>query len=387
MADANPAPVIAGPAPVAGPAPAAIPAAPVPIRLEQVKLPEFHGTKHKDAITARQIISRVNEAQAASGWTDEQTFAHFKMSLRGEALGWVDFTMSMVPRAQKTWTFIEPLFKTEFADEQDDRAIVDQITDIKFTRQDNVRTYTSKVHQTMLTLESLLVNTPPEPLGGFPDVMNRNQYLELANKAQLQVMEGVRLLLWKAGLPSDLKAVVSQQKPATMADAFKVANAQFKLREAVPVNEVHTHLETEDADTSSNHVQAVYNGGFRPKNPNSSTGGFRSNNFNSGQRRQNNQQGNSGNSSTFRTPQNQQRKPTSSNNGSKYCIFCQFQGHDQDECRKRKAAGKPCRTARGKSYFPQGEKATVGSVDPQGGHEEGVSYIASSVNQDFQARV
>ena len=99
------------------------PAGQLNLKIEQSKLPVFYGIKTKDTITAAHMIDRVTALQATNAWSDADTYHHFSLALQGTAQEWLRMQNSLADNPAKTWTYIMPLFRENFATQEDDFAL------------------------------------------------------------------------------------------------------------------------------------------------------------------------------------------------------------------------------------------------------------------------
>ena len=55
------------------------------------EIPIFHGDEIKDEVTPAWMYESVEQAREKFNWSDEETAAQFKQSIRGKAKDWLDF--------------------------------------------------------------------------------------------------------------------------------------------------------------------------------------------------------------------------------------------------------------------------------------------------------
>ena len=57
-------------------------AQPVNLKIENVKIPDFHGVPSKDSTTAQSLIQRINNLSQANNWDTTIAFHHFAIALK-----------------------------------------------------------------------------------------------------------------------------------------------------------------------------------------------------------------------------------------------------------------------------------------------------------------
>jgi len=319
---------------------AAGPAGQLNLKIEQNKLPVFYGQKNKDTITAAHMISRVKSLIQANGWTPEQAYNNFALALQGAAQEWFRSLELLADDHQKTWEFIEPKFRSVFATQEDDSALLDQLANFAMKSTDDVVTYSNRVHR---IIEIINTNCPAPPaLPAAADANGVHTAEEIAAHdmaVQKSVIRYVALQIFRAGLPKDLRAAVSQQKPETYAQAFDIAKDQDMIRRSSQKPSILPVEEDPEIDA----IQP----NFRPQRPlfQQQSGNNWNNRSNSNNRQQQQQK-----------PQQRQNKGpgnNASNNSGIVCSYCRIPNHHQDDCRKRIAANKPCIGANGRPYWPK----------------------------------
>jgi hypothetical protein len=127
----------------------------VTMKTEVVKLPDFYGDPSKDTITALEFMARINKCQVTNEWNDITTFSYFRLALRGQADKWLSSVvrhLQLTP-AQKTWTRIRPMFKTEFAAFSDDKLIIDGLANLSHRHGENPRMFFSRLEELIYVLK------------------------------------------------------------------------------------------------------------------------------------------------------------------------------------------------------------------------------------------
>ena len=323
------------------------PAGQLNLKIEQSKLPVFYGIKTKDTITAAHMIDRVTALQATNAWSDADTYHHFSLALQGTAQEWLRTQNSLGDNPAKTWTYIMPLFRANFATQEDDFALLDQLRSVAMRSQETVTDYGNRVHRITELLTDKF-NRPPRAAAAAANGQYTDAEVDAIELAmERAVFKFMALQVFRAGLPKDLRAVVSQQKPATFARAFELARDQAQIRDST---KAISAIEEDEPQ-----VEAVQ---FRPqtqrqnwnRKPNNSGGNYST--YNRQQQQQPRPPYNS-NTTSYRGPGN------NSNNNKIICVYCKKQNHHQDQCRKRITDKQPCVSSNGKPYWPR----TVNAVD------------------------
>jgi len=359
MAEANPvAPALAG--------------RDIQLKIEHAKIPEFYGQAGKDNITAQHVIYRVDDLMGANGWSEKVAFKHFSLSLRGSANEWLRTLMHLHPNYTENWTWVKPLFRKEFALEQDDKALLDQFAQISMKSTENVRDYLSRLDRMMTMMEDSYQAPATIASPADQDPANRiytaNDMVNQTIATYKDAFKFILLHMFRSGLPQSLKTAVSQKDPKNIMDAYTVANTQFKLEQdkVSKIQEVSTPSEEVDA-IRPQPQQPFRQNNFRPQRPNNwnnRTGGTGqatgANGYGNGNANRSGYQGNN----SYRNKQ--------------ICVYCKIPGHRQEDCRRRISDNKPCLTAAGKPYWPK----KVSEINNEG-H---ISDIISQQDQGFQFR-
>ncbi len=127
----------------------------VTMKTEVVKLPDFYGDPAKDTVTALEFMARIDECQITNEWNDITTFSYFLLALRSQADKWLSSVvrhLQLTP-AQKTWTRIRPMFKTEFAAFSDDKLIIDGLAKLSHRPGENPRMFFSRLEELIFVLK------------------------------------------------------------------------------------------------------------------------------------------------------------------------------------------------------------------------------------------
>jgi hypothetical protein len=111
----------------------------VMMKTEVVKLPDFYGEPSKDTITVLEFMARIDECQVTNEWNDITTFSFFRLALQGQADKWLSSIVRhlQLAAAQKTWTCIRPVFKSEFATFSDGKLIIDGLARLSYRPNEN----------------------------------------------------------------------------------------------------------------------------------------------------------------------------------------------------------------------------------------------------------
>ena len=117
------------------PAPAA---QPVNLKIENVKIPDFHGIPSKDSTTAQSLIQRINNLSAANNWEMSVAYHQFAIALKPKAQKWLEWQSFCADDVVETWEWIEPRFRKEFATKSDDANILDQLAHLKMKNDEDI---------------------------------------------------------------------------------------------------------------------------------------------------------------------------------------------------------------------------------------------------------
>lgn len=188
-----------------------------------------------------------------------------------------------------------------------------------------------------------------------------------------KILERVQMQFIKYSLPSDIITHLNQHPPATCEELETTATNFLKKKEGkLYAMDDPTVQETDTIEAMQNKKPVQTN--------------YRSNNFQKSQQQQqrkpstqnyNKSNSYNSNSNNYKPNFNNKGNNQANNSGQKYCIYCKFNNHGQDECRRRIRDNPPCRTAAGKPYWPK----KLNEVVPQ---EETSDIGISSTELDFQ---
>ena len=323
------------------------------LKIENAKLPIFYGQTNKDSVTAAYIIQRIQDLTATNHWSPEDAYHHFSLALQGSAQEWLRTVQQQSETAEKTWTFIEPMFRKEFSTDEDDTALLDQLSHLQKRPNEKVRDYASRINRIIELLQRSNIETPPVPAAADPNGhYTQAEVLAYGEKQKSKLFKFFALQLFKVGLPTDVRKVIHQQKPTTMIKAMDIARDQELI-----TDKHKSVLAVQNDDDSQADVEAIQPQ-FRPHRPQQNYQQQRQNNWSKKPQQQQHM------SYNRRPQQQQQQRPNTfnsqnrnnSSNGNSnkpMCIYCRIMGHTQDECRKRIAANAPCYSASGKPYYPK----------------------------------
>jgi hypothetical protein len=320
------------------------------VKVQQTKPPEFWGQKDKDSITANEFVKRVDKMMSANNWANKIAFNNFGLALRGSANTWLDsqVTLKKIVGDPECWMIILPFFKEEFATELDDKLILNELAHMAMRPSENLRDFfgrLNKVNTIILDAYQGYTLAPQDPV---PDA-NGNATMTHADhqaykKALVQnVVEFYLLNQFRVALPPDLRRVINLKPMHTLDLDTAVRLATIELRskdEARGTSRIQAVQQEEGEDN----VEAISQNGQRKFTP--------SNQQNRGQ--QNRQDYHPQNN--YRNNNQKQWRPNPGNNSNRNkmtCIFCQKQGHKQEDCRKRINSNQPCLDLSGKPFWPK----------------------------------
>ena len=332
------------------------------LKIENAKLPIFYGQANKDSVTAAYIIQRIQDLTATNHWSPEDAYHHFSLALQGSAQEWLRTVQQQGEASEKTWTFIEPLFRKEFSTDEDDTALLDQLSHLQKRPNEKVRDYASRINRIIELLQRSNVETPPVPAAANPNGhYSQAEVLAYGEKQKAKLFKFFALQLFKVGLPTEVRKVIHQQKPTTMLKAMDIARDQELITDK---HKSVLAVQQEEDDQALN-VEAIQPQ-FRPNRAQSNYAPQqRQNNWN---KRPQNQQFNQRPQQQQQPRQNyqqQQRSRPANNSAKQICSYCRIPNHHQDECRKRIAANAPCISASGKPYFPKTNINEISIPDQQ----------------------
>jgi len=329
----------------------------VTMKTEVIKLPDFYGDPTKDTITALEFMARIDECQITNEWNDITTFSYFRLALRGQADKWLSSVvrhLQLTP-AQKTWTRIRPMFKTEFAAFSDDKLIIDGLAKLSHRPGENPRMFFSRLEELIFVLKENYASyrvKPDRPAqeagGGYSDAsLTKAINDNVDNFANFMFTQ-----MFKAAAPENVRRLLSHkdQTRLTVEDAYKVYFTDHRMEMDKKSNTVNAVNEESDSAQNDQQDVAAFRQQQRPQNRAFQSSSNRGNNRSRGQ---NNKHYNNGNRQNYQN-YNQSSQPKSNNSGNgKFCAYCKILNHSQEECRKRIKDNKPCVTNSGKLYWPK----------------------------------
>lgn len=334
-------------------------AQPVNLKIENVKIPDFHGVPSKDSTTAQSLIQRINNLSQANNWDTTVAFHHFAIALKSSAQKWLEWQMLCVDGATPSWEWIEPLFREEFATQSDDANILDQLSHLKMKHDENVRDLYSRVFDIRRILGTTKTREAQLPTPNGQGLYTEQQLRDFGKSCDNIYADHVQTQLFKHALPVDIKLAVNLAKPNNSVEAYKVANMQFQTMQA------KKHISELSQEEEIDAVRP----NFRPQGNFRQSNAFqKSNNQKAWQPRQQN-------STSSQKPFNStnQRTGNNSNKNGITCVYCKKQGHHQDDCRSRIRDNAPCIANSGKTYFPKKvnevtNESTVNNITHSGFH-------------------
>ena len=304
-------------------------------------LPIFFGDD-RDTITALHFADRVasNMVDGSAKWTDLAAFNFVKNALRGPARDWLD-EKNEDGEFRGTWSDLKPKFLKRFMSKLTFFNAIDEQKALKYDHKEDPDTFVRKYSSHFTGAMDIMERDYEEVLKAAKrmstveaddditnDILNNAYLKELIRLMIKQEYKMMARLKMATDIPKDaLKRldhiIISGNVPTT--DQI-VQVLRTNKKETQTINEVNVAPQDEvDALKPQNRS----NGSWQNK-PN----GFR----------------------RYDNKNNRQQGSNNTNKTDKYCIFCHKSGHDQDDCFKRIREGKPCRSARGKTYYPKKEQ-------------------------------
>jgi hypothetical protein len=307
--------------------PADAPGAPqmtLAFKVEQRKIPEFFGQKGKDNITAIVFIRKIDDLARTNQWTDTATYAKVANNLKGFARDWLFTTVEMLDwRADLlTWTNLKPRFQQQFATQTDKKMITEGLSNVAMKPGESTGELLARITNTMVILKESYAsyeNKPAAPAhhdvnGGLTMPRCRQWRDEALNNAQ----QFQKMQLFRAALPAELRKVVAQRNPNTLTldDMYQIATdtqreAGPRIKQAVAA--INPDNEEDDEIAAFQRKKGTKNSDHK-KSSNPAT-----------------KMGSKGYSANYR---NNSGPGSNANRNGKYCFYCKFQNHTQQECFK-----------------------------------------------------
>jgi len=348
------------------------------------ELPAFHGNE-KDTISAESIVHRVEAAANALTWDDEATYNNFSLAMRSNAEEWLTLQADVRgPEFRRSWAYIKPLFRAAFGSKMDESKVFLALREIGQKPSECVRDFAIRFNKGWRTIKDLMkpkaINVPANEADRTVAVC-QGLYAQGFADAQMEFQR----IMFVSTMQMPLLTRVVQKDIPTFVDVMDVATKIESLTKSTGItSSIHKVQETEDTSDAEfvNQIQQGLwsnRGNYRGGN-NRGRSNFR------GQSRGNrgNSRGNLSNSGS--NPQSTSGSNQNSTSGQTSqpvkCMFCNIIGHHQDKCNKRIAAGKPCISASGKSYFPRKvSKVSEEEMDQQYG-QTGQAEVQSAVREN-----
>ena len=350
------------------------------LQFDDIKLPKFYGSKSQDTISARDFARLIDTHVTDYETPQDAAYERVRKSFYGEAKIWLENKEDTVSAWVKTWAAFKPFFLEKFV--QDDEAL--WIAFSKGTMNlrygENFQNHQKKINDLFRTCFELMgTEKCPIAFDAIPE--------NAANRATLKkfgttCFNYVKMQLYRSTLPDDVVQHLKDKKPETLEDMVKIAETFFerssKDKKAVApafvlaVDEPDCQVPTDVAQIDDyDEITAVFynKAGKRVQAPRWATqrtpafypnsGSFPSSRpaYNNNQNRNNSQQTYGRNNSNANSAPKASWSSQPKAKAPLYCIFCQFSGHHQDDCRKRLQANAPCRRQDGSEYRPKGEQA------------------------------
>ncbi len=272
-------------------------------------------------------------------------FSYLRLALRNQADKWLSSVVRhlQITPAQKTWTHVRPMFKTEFSAFSDDKLIIHGLAKLSHRPGENPRMFFHDWRSSFTSLRRttpLTVSNQIDQLKRLPEATQRphSQRQSTTTRTTLPTSclpNWSRWPLQKTSIdsfPTRIKADWRWKMHTRLIFFDHRMEIDKKPNTLNAVNEESNNIQSNKQDVAA----------FRPQKktrafqPNSNRGNNRS-------RGQNNRSNyNNGNRQNYQN-YNQSNQPKSNNSGNgKFCAYCQILNHSQEDCRKRIKDNKPC---------------------------------------------
>ena len=145
----------------------ALNAQPINLKIENVKIPDFHGIPSKDSTMAQSLIQRINNLSAAINWDMSVAYHQFTIALKSKAQKWLEWQSLCTKGAFETWEWIKPRFRKEFATKSEDANILDQLAHLKMKHDEDILDLYSQIFdiRCILRATKMWEATFPNPNG------------------------------------------------------------------------------------------------------------------------------------------------------------------------------------------------------------------------------
>jgi hypothetical protein len=160
------------------------------------------------------------------------------------------------------------------------------------------------------------------------------------DEAMNNAAQFLKMQLFRAALPADLRKVVAQRSPNTLTldDMYQIA--MDTQRESEPkVKKTLAAVNPDERDNSDEDEEIT---AFQKRKSSKSTDRKKSSNT-----MRSTYKGFSSSSKPESGPGN------NANRNGKYCFYCKLQNHMQEDCFKRIRDKKPCKDKQGRAYWPR----------------------------------
>ncbi len=240
----------------------------VMMKTEVVKLPDFYGEPSKDTITALKFMACIDKCQVTNEWNDITTFSYFRLALLGQADKWLSSIVChlQLTAAQKTWTRIRPVFKSEFATFADGKLIIDGLARLSYRPNENPWMFFSCLEELIFILKENYASYQVKPerpnqqaQGGYSE----DNLMKYANDTVDSFANFMFTQMFKYAAPENVRWLLSykDQTRLTVEDAYKVFFTDHRLEMDKKSSQIHAVME--DPESVTQDQQDVL--AFRPQ--------------------------------------------------------------------------------------------------------------------------
>ena len=210
----------------------ALNAQPINLKIENVKIPDFHGIPSKDSTMAQSLIQRINNLSAAINWDMSVAYHQFTIALKSKAQKWLEWQSLCTKGAVETWEWIKPRFRKEFATKSEDANILDQLAHLKMKHDEDILDLYSQVFDIRCILRSTKTREAMFPTTNGQGLYTEEQVRALLKKSDSIYGDHVHMQLFKHALPVDIKLAINLKNPTTSEEAHNIASMQYQTMQS-----------------------------------------------------------------------------------------------------------------------------------------------------------
>lgn len=294
-------------------------------------IPNFYGLPGKDTHTAKQIITRIEQAATPCNWDNAAKAQRLANALKGPAYSWYEGLKKSYDIDPADWAALKEMFLESYETLLTATALQGSLRDIQQKPNERISEYGARCQSVFNEYYDRYV-TKAADTTKYTHANNNAANKELVEGAMARgaqrMMIFVQMSLYEAGLLEHIRAVVAQKQYETLRELQKAAlSAEANHARKKSINAIHEDSEEAEVNAIENEDSLVelddeaYASvcAFYSKQGKATPSHFRKRRNAPQQKKSNN--GNYGYTKKKDAPE---------------CFWCGFKGHVIAECRKKK---------------------------------------------------